>query len=46
LVLFNTKPPRVSIWGNSETTTIGQSVFSSQYDLIGRRGFVTVKTHF
>ncbi len=44
--LFNTKPPRVSIWGNSETTTVGQSVFSSQYDLIGRRGFVTVKSHF
>ncbi len=44
--LFNTKPPRVSIYNNGETTTLGQSVFSSQYDLIGRRGFVTVKTHF
>ncbi len=44
--LFNTKPPRVSIYNNGETTTFGQSVFSSQYDLIGRRGFVTVKTHF
>lgn len=44
--LFNTKPPRVSIYNNGETTTYGQSVFSSQYDQIGRRGFVTVKTHF
>jgi iron complex outermembrane receptor protein len=44
--LFNTKPPRVSNYNNGETTTLGQSVFSSQYDLIGRRGFVTVKTHF
>ena len=44
--LLNTKPPRVSVYNNGETTTLGQSVFSSQYDLIGRRGFVTVKTHF
>jgi iron complex outermembrane receptor protein len=44
--LLNTKPPRVSIYNNGETTTFGQSVFSSQYDVIGRRGFVTVKTHF
>ncbi|WP_066591128.1 TonB-dependent receptor domain-containing protein [Sphingomonas pruni] len=44
--LFNTKPPRVSVYNNGETTIQGQSVFSSQYDLIGRRGFVTVKTHF
>jgi len=44
--LLNTKPPRVSVYNNGETTIQGQSVFSSQYDLIGRRGFVTVKTHF
>lgn len=44
--LFDTKPPRVSIYNNSETTTYGSSVFSSQYDLIGRRAFVTVKTKF
>lgn len=44
--LLNTKPPRVSVYNNGETTLQGQSVFSSQYDLIGRRGFVTVKTHF
>jgi len=44
--LFDTKPPRVSLYNNGETTLLGQSVFSSQYDLIGRRGFVTVKTHF
>lgn len=44
--LLNTKPPRVSVYNNGETTLLGQSVFSSQYDLIGRRGFVTVKTHF
>lgn len=44
--LFNTKPPRVSIYNNGETTTYGQSVFSSQYDLIGRRAFLTAKVHF
>lgn len=44
--LFNTQPPRVSHFNNSETSTYGQSVFSSQYDLIGRRGFLTIKTHF
>ncbi|MBO9712873.1 TonB-dependent receptor [Sphingomonas sp.] len=44
--LFNTKPPRVSVYGNGEISTFGQSVFSSQYDLIGRRGFVTVKAKF
>jgi iron complex outermembrane receptor protein len=43
--LFNTKPPRVSSYNNGETTLYGQSVFSSQYDLIGRRGFLTVKMH-
>lgn len=44
--LFNTKPPRVSTFNNGVTSTYGQSVFSSQYDLIGRRGFVTVKANF
>ncbi|WP_213981970.1 TonB-dependent receptor [Sphingomonas sp. dw_22] len=44
--LFNTKPPRVSVYNNSEITTVGQSVFSSQYDLLGRRGFLSIKSHF
>jgi len=44
--LFNTKPPQVSTFNNGEITTIGNSVFSSQYDLLGRRGFVSIKTHF
>ncbi|MDG2532450.1 TonB-dependent receptor [Sphingomonas sp. HITSZ_GF] len=44
--LFNTKPPRVSIYGNGEITTLGQSVFSSQYDMLGRRGFLSVKGRF
>lgn len=44
--LFDTKPPRVSIYNNPETTTYGMGVFSSQYDQIGRRAFLTVKTNF
>ena len=40
--LFNTKPPRVSTYPNGEVTTIGQSVFSSQYDLLGRRMFLSL----
>jgi len=44
--LFNTKPPRVSTYNNGEITTLGQSVFSSQYDLLGRRMFLSLKSHF
>ncbi|WP_404339663.1 TonB-dependent receptor plug domain-containing protein [Sphingomonas sp. MMS12-HWE2-04] len=44
--LFNTKPPRVSTYGNGEITTLGQSAFSSQYDLLGRRLFLSVKSRF
>ena len=44
--LFNTKPPRVSTYTNGEVSTIGQSVFSSQYDLLGRRMFLSLKSHF
>ena len=45
--LFNTRPPRVTIQGSNSLNgnaiqTVGQSVFTSQYDLLGRRIFVAV----
>lgn len=43
--IFNTKPPRVTTI-SGEISTVGQSVFSSQYDYIGRRVFVHAKARF
>ena len=39
--LFDNKPPRTTtaVLNGGTVQTIGQSVFSSQYDMIGRRGF-------
>lgn len=45
--LFDTKPPRVTN-GNvaSVITTLGNSTFASQYDLLGRRFFASAKARF
>ncbi|HEU0135451.1 MAG TPA: TonB-dependent receptor [Allosphingosinicella sp.] len=43
--LFNTKPPRVTTV-SGEISTLGNSVFASQYDYIGRRVFVHAKARF
>lgn len=44
-------PPRTTIQGSNSLNgnvipTVGQSVFTSQYDLLGRRVFVNVTAHF
>lgn len=46
--LFNTKPPRVTVGTVNQgvITTLGQSVFASQYDYIGRRFFIGAKARF
>lgn len=44
--LFDEAPPRVSTINRSEISTIGQSVFASNYDLIGRRAFLNIKKSF
>ena len=49
--LTNTKPPRTTITGgntlnNGAVPTYGQSVFTSQYDLIGRRYFINAVARF
>ncbi len=46
--LFDKKPPRTttSILNGGTVQTIGHSVFSSQYDLIGRRAFIGVNAKF
>lgn len=46
--IFDTKPPRVSTgnFNGDEITTQGRSVFSSQYDYIGRRAFINAKARF
>jgi iron complex outermembrane receptor protein len=43
--IFDTKPPRVST-NSGVITTLGQSSFYSQYDLLGRRIFVQAKAKF
>jgi iron complex outermembrane receptor protein len=41
--LFDTKPPRTS-GSFGPVSTIGQtSIFATQYDLIGRRAFISVR---
>lgn len=49
--LFDTKPPRTTIQGgntlnNNAVPTLGNSVFTSQYDLLGRRFFMNVTARF
>lgn len=44
--IFDTDPPRVSTNNLSEITTVGQSPFTSNYDFVGRRGFLSVSKKF
>lgn len=49
--LFNTRPPRTTITGGNTLNsgavpTYGQSVFTSQYDLLGRRFFINVTARY
>ncbi|HSX54077.1 MAG TPA: TonB-dependent receptor [Sphingomonas sp.] len=49
--LFDQKPPRVTVAGGNSLNqgtinTVGQSVFASQYDYLGRRFFVGAKARF
>lgn len=49
--LFDQKPPRTTISGSNSLnagliSTVGRSVFASQYDYLGRRFFMNVKTRF
>lgn len=49
--LFDQKPPRVTVAGGNSLNqgtinTIGQSVFASQYDYLGRRFFIGAKARF
>lgn len=49
--LFNTKPPRTTIQGgntlnNNAVSTLGNSVFASQYDLLGRRFFINATARY
>lgn len=49
--ILNTKPPRVTVSGsnslNSGTiATVGQVPYASQYDYLGRRGFVSLNAKF
>jgi len=50
--LLDEAPPRVSAespataYTNGEITTIGQAPFTSNYDYVGRRGFVSVSKRF
>ncbi|MEX0644288.1 MAG: TonB-dependent receptor [Parvularculaceae bacterium] len=44
--VFNEHPPAVSVINGAEISTIGQSVFASNYDLVGRRIFFNLKANF
>ena len=43
--IFNNTPPRVSgAFGPSDLSPLGNvPVFGTQYDMVGRRGFVSVR---
>ena len=43
--VFNEAPPAVTL-GQGEYSTVGGSVFASQYDYLGRRVFLNISTHF
>lgn len=44
--LFDTRPPRVSVLNGNTISMLGPVVAASQYDFVGRRGFVNVSTKF
>lgn len=44
--IFDEEPPTVSGNNLSEITTIGNSPFTSNYDYVGRRGFLSVSKKF
>jgi iron complex outermembrane recepter protein len=44
--LFDTRPPRVSVLNGNNISMLGPVVAASQYDFVGRRGFVNVSMKF
>jgi iron complex outermembrane recepter protein len=44
--LFDTRPPRVSVLNGNNIPTLGPVAAVSQYDFVGRRGFINVSTKF
>jgi iron complex outermembrane receptor protein len=44
--LFDTRPPRVSVLNGGNISTLGPVAAASQYDFVGRRGFVNISTKF
>jgi iron complex outermembrane receptor protein len=44
--LFDTSPPRVSVFNGGQISMIGPVVSASQYDFLGRRFFVNVTRRF
>lgn len=44
--LFDTRPPRVSNVGGDGVNQLGDGVLYSQYDLLGRRGFINLNIRY
>lgn len=44
--LFNTRPPRVSVFNGGEISTLGPVIAASQYSFVGRRAFLNVRAKF
>ncbi|WP_285016938.1 TonB-dependent receptor [Novosphingobium sp. fls2-241-R2A-195] len=42
----NAKPPRISVVGGNGADILGNGVFYSQYDMVGRRFFASVKAKY
>jgi iron complex outermembrane receptor protein len=44
--IFDTRPPRVSLFNGAQITTLGPVIAASQYSFVGRRGFVNLTAEF
>ncbi|MDB5703002.1 MAG: TonB-dependent outer rane channel, partial [Sphingomonas bacterium] len=44
--IFDTRPPRVSVFNGGEISMLGPVVAASQYSFVGRRAFVNVSSKF
>ena len=44
--IFDSAPPRLSQVAGTRISSFGKGVFSSQYDLLGRRGFVNLSIRY
>jgi iron complex outermembrane recepter protein len=44
--IFDTRPPRVSVFNGAQISMLGPVIAASQYSFVGRRGFVNLRARF